>query len=252
MSAERTQIESGGHAEDGALIALMDGEPIAQAGTASHVQGCASCAERLRVLEQRATRITHHLTLLDEPHPDAAAARQRLRQRNVRIAARRSWLGYALRAATVILLLGGVAAAMPALRELVSRFSSAGTSSSPAPAPSRPAAEDAAVAAGEPGTLIAFEPANAMLVVRIANVQAAGALDIVSHAERRVTAQVVANGGGEELLVLPAELQILNGRSSRAHYRVAVPEAMQVTVIVAGDTLFRGSPGAGKQVPLRH
>jgi hypothetical protein len=243
------QVVSDAHADDGALIALMDGESYGQ-GIASHVERCATCAERLRELTRRSARISSELALLDGPVPDMPAIR-RLREQRVVALPQRSWPRQLLRAAGVLLLIGGAAVAMPGLRDLVRRASTAEPPSERASAPARDATNGEPARSAAPGTLVAFVPSSATLVVRVASTQASGILELAPNDERRVTAQVTAHGDGEELVVLPAELQILNHGDSRADYRVAVPVAMPVTLIVAGDTVFRGAAAGGRRVPLQ-
>ena len=242
-----------GHASDGDLVRLLDGETEAGAPVEAHVSECAACTARLARFRLYSQRAAAELRAADFPPIDPARIRPpfdrlglaRLRRRR-RAAA--LWSRPELRAAAGLLLLAGVAAASPVgrgwIRDQVARVRDAsGQPNQPPREPPRPGA----------GARVWFAaPAGLELVIRFEAPPAAGTLTLVSADDERASAQVVARGAGEALLVLPGQLHVRNDSASAAHYRVTLPPSVRrVTVHVGpadGSTVIVDVPVAGSRV----
>jgi len=207
-----------GHVNDGELIRLLDGECSAeeQARVEGHLATCPACAKRRAVLDELTQAVTAALVRGDEP------------VRAVRMPKRR-WHRGAFRAAAVLLLVSvGVAAASAPpvrawlsarwadLRGLVGPRSTTGT-------------EPRGV------TTVRFVPTTAVFTIELVAPQDTGVLTIDSAADTLASATVTPSMRGEELVVLPDGLRIVNRRSDKASYEVRLPRSVTgVRIRIAG------------------
>lgn len=248
-------LESGSHASDGALVALLDGESEGQPrGLQEHVSSCAVCSERSERLRRQGVAVSSALATLDEADPHAGVAlRDELRRAQVRTSLRRRglWRRTGLRAAAGVLIVAGVAAATP-LGRIAVRYVEAALESGSAGESRNPEAPAGAPSAAGTGTLVAFEPTGGRLIVRFSAHQPEGDVELSpGPIGSRVRAQVMADPEVEELVLLPGELRVVNSATSRAGYRVTTPQGLRVLVLVGGDILYEGVPSAPHRLRLQ-
>lgn len=231
-----TQAADGTHANDGELLALLDEQPMARHSRLNaHVARCQSCASRLDRLRVASGRVASAVASIDTPPLDVTRMQRRLATvRSPRPVATNS--GFAWRAAAVVVLAAGVAAASP-LRGWVVRHVQTPTPSAPVSAPSQTATPSPShVANGAAGAVVWFAAPGNDLVIRFDAIPAAGTLDLTQSNDRQASAQIVAGGNGESLLILPGELRVRNASGSTADYRVTVPTGVHTVRLVAGTT----------------
>jgi hypothetical protein len=200
------------HPGDGALLALIDGEPGVEE-TRGHVAECGACAERLALLRRRVERLTQ---VLGETAPAVASA-ARLRPRPRPRA--RTW-PTAIAAAAVFAVAGaGLAMVLHGRAMRSARVARVGTA---APRPAATASE------GAPGTTaVSFVTADTVLDLRIDAAQSAGMLVIRATDAPRVSARIIGARGTEALLVLPSAVRVRNAPASTASYELLVPASVR-------------------------
>jgi hypothetical protein len=247
------------HTSDGDLIALLDGDrDRSRRDIEIHVDSCAACSARLAFLQNRSTRVSELLRVLDTPIVERAQPSPRVRvgaasalpQRR-----RRRWSHPGLRAAAATLLLAGVAAASPAGRWILERIAT--DRGEPAPRetarltrPPGPSLQQSQ------GPIVRFATESDQLVIQFDARPIAGTLVIVAGNEDQSSAQVVAGSRGEAFLLLPNELRIRNTAQSIADYRVTVAaDVRQVRVKIAATAarelaVISTVPGARQIVRL--
>jgi len=223
------------HLGEGALLALIDGD-IDRANR-DHLANCATCAKRLDELERAVGHVRSELTSVGVADMNAGAMRTRLLQAEASLGSRPiplrwSWTSLTLRAAGILILVTGIVWATPARHWLAGRFGgneasrpeSAGTKTVVPP----PEATGA-------GMVVRFPAEASELVVRFAVRPSRGALELRATNDARVSAQISARAGGEEMLVLPGELRVVNSSASVADYLVTVPAHVTTVRVVIGD-----------------
>ena len=232
-------ITTGGHPDDGVLLALIDGAVVSPADAKSHAESCDVCTNRISQL-RRATDLLR-TSLPPVTMPPVVAAR---------IAGpRRRSFTYPVLAAASVLLIASVATATPLRDWIVRQFS-------PAPTVTPPAAEPASspAPAKASGIIASFAPTDTLLVIDIATRQRAGTLELTAASGDRISAQAVSGATAEELVVLPGQLRIVNTMTSTADYRVAIPATVRtVSVRVAGSpaVVIQYAAGFSRRIPLR-
>ena len=208
----------GGHLADELLMQLLDGTS-APAEARDHLSGCQDCSTRYTALENASALLRASLPDVPMPRLDLRAARRR-----------RPWvISVPMAAAATFVLLASAAAATPPLRHWILR------QVSPDPAPvveSQPVP----VATRAAGVIASFAPSDTTLVIRVDRSQSSGFLEIDAAAGDRVSAQAIGGGATEEMIVLPGQLRIANGRASTADYRITVPLSVRaLRVLIDGD-----------------
>jgi hypothetical protein len=231
-----------GHATDGELMRLLDGEkPSGDSPIDGHVTQCAECAARLARYRHRSAALADLLRAtapkpvdtarIRPPLDDISGARLR-RQRRKPV-----WSHAGLRAAATIVVVAGVAAAAPPVREWLREQVQRWVGPAPAtPVDSSPAAapiERRTVA----GPVVRFDVPSSELVVQLDSAQLAGTIEITSGNASRAEAQITTDLRDEWLIVLPGELRIRNTGASRASYRLTVPASVrQVRLRTSGGS----------------
>ncbi len=209
---------SAGHLNDGELIRLLDGECSAeeQARIAGHLAMCPACAQGQEVLHRLASAVTAALVSGDEL------------VRSVRTP-RRTWRLGAVRAAAVLLAVSvGVAAAnVPPVRAWLSaRWTGLRGLVRPRATPGTEAPRS---------TTVRFVPTTRVFTIELVARQDRGVLTIDVSADTIASATVTSGGRGEELVVLPEGLRIVNRPDDKSSYEVRLPGPVtQVTVRIAG------------------
>lgn len=235
MSGYRV-INGAGHIDDGALVAMIDGELDDPRVAEAHLGMCDVCRERLVRFRDAAGRLRSSMAPVSVP-PMALPARRRLR-----------W-SYPAIAAASLLIVASVAAATPIASWIMQRLT---TPPGAAPAPANPLDTPSSVAA--PGIIASFAPTDTVLVIRIDQRQGGGAVHLLAVQSDRISAQAVSGSASEELMVLPAEVRIVNSASSTAEYRISVPAAVRVVhVLVSGREVeaVRVHPRLDHRISLR-
>jgi putative zinc finger protein len=213
---------SAGHADDGELMRLLDGESSAEerARLEHHVATCRVCAARRETLGRLGGAVTAALAT-----GDATGLSVRGRSRPLPRAA--------LRAAAVLLVLTGgvaVASAQPVRAWLRERWADlrgivmprTGTGEAP-----RTELSDA--------TTVRFVPTATVFTIELAAHQDGGVLTIEVSADSMAAARVRPGTRGEELIVLPAGLRIANRPDGKASYDVRLPRSVaEVRLRIAG------------------
>ena len=231
-----SQAANGSHANDGELLALLDEQPMVEHSRLdAHVAQCEACASRLDRLRAASGRVASAVALIDTPPLDVTRMQRRLATvRSPRRVATNS--GFAWRAAAVVVLAAGVAAASP-LRGWIVRHVNTPAQSTPALPPSHaPAPSPSPVATNAAGAVVWFTAQGNDLVIRFDAIPAAGTLDLSQSTDRQASAQIAAGGHGESLLILPGELRVRNTAGSTADYRVTVPTDVHTVRLVSGTS----------------
>jgi hypothetical protein len=231
-----SQAANGRHANDGELLALLDEQPMPERSRLdTHVAQCEACASRLDRLRMASGRVASAVASIDTPPLDVTRMQRRLATvRSPRPMATNS--GSAWRAAAVVVLAAGVAAASP-LRGWVVRHVRTPAPSAPVLPSSQAATPSPAPAANSAaGAVVWFAAQGSDLVIRFDAIPAAGTLDLSQSSDRQASAQIAAGGNGESLLILPGELHVRNTKGSTADYRVTVPTDVHSVRLVAGTT----------------
>jgi hypothetical protein len=224
------------HLDDGQLLEAVDSS--APSAVNAHLRECESCSSRLRELQQAGARASAAIERLPVSSLDPRLRTRILARRDRRPSA---FIGLPMLAAATILLVASAALASP-VRHWITR--KLGVSSAPpaiqVPGPDNIGPRPAPV----PAMSVSFAVTDSVLNVRILRNQAVGGLALTHSESGAVVAQVVANGADEEFLVTPGGLTIRNTDSSRAGYRVAIPDRVHVVRLdIAGRrrTFFTSS-----------
>jgi hypothetical protein len=229
-----SQVAKGPHANDGELLALLDEQPMEQrVGLEAHVAHCEGCANRLDRLRAASGRVASAVASMDTPPLDVTRMQRRLATvRPPRSAATNA--GFAWRAAAVVVLAAGVAAASP-LRGWVVRHLQTPVPSTRVLPPSQPATPSPSpVANSAAGAVVWFTAQGNDLVIRFDAIPAGGTLDLTQSSDRQASAQIADGGNGESFLILPSELRVRNTAGSTADYRVTVPADVHTVRLIAG------------------
>ncbi len=165
------------HLDEGTLVALRDGDDLAELAT-PHLRECPPCAAELEEFRSRARTIAEALATLDEPVEVTnakASVRRRLDARRGDARPRSGWLRAHLgRAAAILLLTAGAASALPwsPVREWW-----AGPSAGPAPT-TEPAGT-VTTAQGSPDAGISVPVSDGRIVVIVRGAAPGSAIDVV-------------------------------------------------------------------------
>jgi anti-sigma factor RsiW len=236
-----------GHADDGALLRLIDGEADDdRARLDRHVADCAACAARLLALRAQSSALSAALGTELEPVPPTltwgavrrAAGRRAARQRWFE---RPAWRA----AAAVLVVVAGAAVAAPAVhhwtRARVEREWNAGA---------------AVRAAARPTMMSVGGLAPRELAVEFAVRPRAGTLEIVADTGTSFAMEVRgAESDNAQLNLLPGRLVVLDTRTSVAAYRLRVPRSLRTLTVTIAGRLVVSADGAtlsatGITVPL--
>lgn len=243
-----TMSTPGPHLDDGTLLRLLDGEgsTAERVLLAEHVGACDVCRQRHARLAAWSRRASEVLARSDAPPRSFAFAgngRPPLLW----------WRSWPAAAAAVLLALGTVALGAPVRTWMVERWAAL-RSPVPVPAATRigqKPAQSSSLPVGE----VSFTPDTDVLVVRVATRQAEGSLVLETSAGLTASATVRGQGEHEAIVVLPAELRIVNTAASRATYRVTLPARLKRLVVVIDDdpvvSLTPGTPGESRTFDLK-
>ncbi|HEX8363486.1 MAG TPA: zf-HC2 domain-containing protein [Longimicrobium sp.] len=232
------------HLDEGTLQALADGE-LPQGGrraAEAHLATCGTCAAELAGMRADRSLLSAALARADVP-PPTAAAQMSLRRRR---AAAGQWAGEArralLRAAVLVLALGGVAAAaVPGwpLRVLIER-AVAPASPAPAPklAPATPAPEPVAPA---PAAGISILPDGG--AVRVVLNGAAPGLRVHTRVTDGELVEVSAAGAaaGARFRTGPGRIEVLDAGAGEV--RIALPRAARAAVVEVDGRVYVAKEG---------
>ncbi len=218
------------HLEDGALIRFIDGEANAQERTAveTHTVDCPACATRLAELRRLSASVSAAFTAADvSPRPFVyPPVLRRSRRSRIPLSA----------AAAILLVVGAIAVAAPPVRawirarwvELRGASSQQRGSAPPTPQNARP-------------TTVRFVPREASFTIELTGPQSGGVLT-VDVSEDTIATAVLSDGSGEgeELVVMPMGLKIVNHQNAVASYVVRLPRRItEVTVHVGSGPAHR-------------
>jgi hypothetical protein len=227
-----------GHADEGVLLAIHDGEQDAALDAyRAHVETCGHCQTRLSELARYAKHVREALSALPV-RPAASAPPPRGSPRYVRVTT--WWRRPAVYAIAATIVVAAIAIAGPIRRWVAERIAPADVSH-PHGASSTPTA---LAPSDLTGSTITFSPSGPEFVVRFNVRPSVGALKLERTAAAVITARITsgAGTGGDAMIVLPQELRIENLATSRASYTLSVPPSVvRVRVIVAGSAVFDGS-----------
>ena len=212
------QVQHLQHVTDGELIRLLDGECSAeeQARITGHLATCPACAQRQEVVDKLANAVTAALLSGDE----------RVRPKRI---PRRPWRLGAVRAAAVLLAVsvGVAAASVPPVRAWLSaRWTGLRGLVGPRATPGTEAPRS---------TTVRFVPTTRTFSIELVSRQDTGVLTIDLSPDTLASATVTSGGRGEELVVLPERLRIVNRPDDKSSYEVRLPgRVTQVMVRIAG------------------
>ncbi|HET6231705.1 MAG TPA: hypothetical protein VFE05_16645 [Longimicrobiaceae bacterium] len=256
------------HLADGDLLRTIDRQLDLEGSrrVRGHLASCASCAARLRDLDERSRLVREHVAELPVQLPDpsrralALAAMERTRRR-------RSLLGTSTTGGTLLkvaaVLLVFITAAMgtspgrewlgervavfagpepdalsAALLRLLHRkpLSDVRAVAADGVAGRGPAAPGPLTAAPKPKPLappappppVSFSPEGTEVLLEFETMQAAGGATLHFGDMAGATAQIVSGAGGEKLVALPDGIQVRNSRRSRAEYMIELPNRFRV------------------------
>ncbi len=219
------------HLEDGALIRFMDGEASAQerTGVEMHTVACPACATRLGELRRLSASLSAALSAAD-------VSPRRVVYPPVSRRSRRSRIPLTAAAAAILLVVATIAAAAPPVRawirarwgELRGGASQQHSSAPLTPPNSRP-------------TTVRFVPRGAAFTIELTSPQSGGVLTVDVSEDTIATAVLSGRSGeGEELVVMPMGLKIVNHTSTVASYVVRLPRTItEVTVHVGSGPAHR-------------
>jgi hypothetical protein len=242
MSTATDQWTEDGHATDGAVVAMLDGEPLADAALLrAHVERCARCGARRAALGAMSASVG---SLLPEGTPPDAARTRALRERLVaheRARPGSRWRRPALRAAAAVVIvtgLAGIAGATPAGRRLLHavRDRVVGHSPSAPSATARAPVPSPAATASAPRELarVRFAPGAGALHVVVAQAQRAGTMEIRRVDDTLATVRVLGGDAAPEIVVSPGVLRIENAAPDGQSYELLVPRALRLVVTIGG------------------
>lgn len=227
------------HPDDGGLVRYLDRacEPDEHGAIAEHLAVCAACTGQIEVLSRRSAALSALLRVADPPVP--AAVRSPRPARRFRLA---RWTGsWPLRIAATVTLLAATAAGVSPVRAWITERSrllwtliTTG----------RPAAPDTPSQASiQADGSVSFQPATDVLVVQLAGRQAAGTLVIEGGLDSNASITVSGGSTGENLIVLPSGVRIVNSAASRATYQIRLSAGIsQVLVEIGGEPAVRFQP----------
>lgn len=212
----------GTHLPDEHLVGLLDREldSVQARGARRHIQACAECRHRFLELEHSSAAVD---AVLDACPVGPSSWRPRSRRRSRRA----DWLGAAIAATLVILLLvpgvrAGILAEIQRLRNFVVG-EPPGAIATPTQTPG-----------AESGTSLRFPIRDNTLTIELRSHQQAGRIEVVRTAGDLAEASIM-NTGSADFAVLPGRLVIENDPASTTHFRVHVTARVQrVIVLVAG------------------
>ena len=219
------------HLEDGAIIRFIDGEASAQerTGVEMHTLDCPACATRLAELRRLSASLSAALSAAD-------VSPRRFVNPPV---LRRSWrsrIPLTAAAAAILLVVATIAAAAPPVRawirarwvELRGGPSQQQGSATQTPPNARP-------------TTVRFVPRDPSFTVELTSPQSGGVLTVDVSEDTIATAVWSGGSGeGEELVVMPMGLKIVNHQSTVASYVVRLPRTItEVTVHVGSGPTHR-------------
>ncbi len=215
------------HVDDSLLVRLLDGETdqTERRDLENHLDACAPCMERLDALRGDAELVHEALRVWDEG-----------------VTRRRGRLPTWFRAAASIVLLFGVAGAVQPVRAWIVDGAQAIWSvlAGDAPIAQSPTPDGRA---GQSPAVVSFVPRDVVFTLEVAARQSGGTLLIETVDRSTAEAEIFDGAGGEDLLVLPAGLRIVNDPSSRARYVVRLPRSLaMVRVTVAGESTLALEP----------
>jgi hypothetical protein len=232
-------VSMGEHLSDGALMELVDG--ASSPASREHLIVCDECNARMIGLEKAAALL--RASLPDVLMPNLGLHQERSKRRATWV------IPIPLAIAASVLLLVSAAAATPAVRNWIAhRF---------APADPHAVSSPSKVTTARPpavGIVASFVPTDSVLAINIQWPQLSGAVQLVGSSGEKVSAQAVGHIGEEELIVMPAAIQVLNGATSIADYRIIVPASVRtIRVIIAGKetTVVVNDGRLDRRIPLR-
>ncbi len=219
------------HLEDGALIRFIDGEASAQerTGVEMHTVDCPACAARLAELRRLSVSLSAAFTAAD-------VSPRRFVYPPVLRRSRRSRIPLSAAAAAILLVVATIAAAAPPVRAWIrARWFElrGGSSQQQGSAPQTPP--------NARHTTVRFVPRDAAFTIELTAPQSGGVLT-VDVSEDTIATAVLSDGsaGGEELVVMPMGLKIVNHQSTVASYVVRLPRTItEVTVHVGSGPAHR-------------
>ncbi len=218
------------HLEDGALIRFIDGEANVQerAAVETHTVDCPACATRLAELRRFSASLSAALTAADVSPRRFVSPLVLRRSRRIRIPLSA--------AAAILLVVAAIAAAAPPVRAWIrARWAElrGATSRQHASAPPTPPN------AGP--TTVRFVPRDASFTIELTGPQSGGVLTVDVSEDTIATAVLTGRSGeGEELVVLPMRLKIVNQKSTVASYVVRLPRTItEVNVHVGSGPAHR-------------
>jgi hypothetical protein len=242
-------VHSSPHPSDGVLLALHDGERDGErrseldAGRA-HLEQCGECRTRMDAIAAHTVQVRRSLASIPIPSVSEREFGRRLASANARHSAP-MWRRPGLLAAAAVVVLAGAAAASP-IREWI-RHHMAASLVDIQPTASSVGRDSAAPQPNRAGATISFAPVGPTFTVRLDSLPTSGSLNAAATTDAMISARVAAGAGtgGDEMVVLPGELRVPNTRASGASYEISLPSAViRFRVIVAGHTIFDGSPPA--------
>ncbi len=218
------------HLEDGALIRFIDGEANAQERTTveTHTVDCPACATRLAELRRLSASVSAAFTAAD-------VSPRRFVYPVVLRRSRRSRIPLSA-AAAILLVVAAIAAAAPPVRAwLHARWVElrGGSSQQQGSVPQTPP--------NARHTTVRFVPRDAAFTIELTAPQSGGVLT-VDVSDDTIATAVLSDGsaGGEELVVMPMGLKIVNHQSTVASYVVRLPRTItEVTVHVGSGPAHR-------------
>jgi hypothetical protein len=229
------------HLDEGAILSVRDGEDLGEE-VREHLAGCATCAASLAAARARAESIVVTLTALDRPIEPTAAkvgVRARLRSKDEKRSSRRFGTRHLGRAAALLLVSAGAAAAVPGspLRSLWS------------PTPTTEAVDDAtageatrasappAVAPADVGITVAAPDGAVQVVVRGATPGTEVSVSRSDQSSARITAPP-----GSRITYAAGRVEV---DASRGSIHNELPRrAGEVSLEVDGRLYLEGSPEA--------
>jgi len=218
------------HLEDGALIRFIDGEASVQerTGVEMHTVDCPACATRLAELRRLSASLSAAFTAADVSPRRFVYPPVLRRSRKTRIPLSA--------AAAVLLVVAAIAAAATPVRAwLRARWVElrGGTPQQHASAPLTP--PNARL------TTVRFVPRDPSFTIELTSLQSGGVLTVDVSEDTIATAVLSdGSGGGEELVVMPMGLKIVNHQGTVASYVVRLPRTItEVTVHVGSGPAHR-------------
>ncbi|HEY9228501.1 MAG TPA: hypothetical protein VIP11_17740, partial [Gemmatimonadaceae bacterium] len=186
---------------------------------------------------QSSESISSQIGSIAVPTFDVAAMRARVTRAEVEARNGRKWLPLAMRVAAAIVLAAGAAWASPMRGWIAKQFRSS-TAPVSAPPTETPATTTRPPSSAS-GMVVRFSPSTEELIIRLDTRPTGGTLELSSSTDRQISAQIAAHARGEEMMVLPGELRVLNSPASTADYRVKVSAAVRVVRVIIGSSSSR-------------